>query len=174
MKDRCSARNLFPVFFVCFIVKGWKSMLRRAMVIYRLSLLSFIHRLRHDFARELVIGFCGFILLSLFYYIFNDFLNEEVKNISGPMRQFFAEILAYVLTGIGMVAVIRMIRNELSDPRSHGRSFAQLGESRSVIFLYLCLRIPSLILDDFWIWFLMNFAWNCSRCCWRSRLTVGM
>ena len=124
-------------------------MLRRAMVIYRLSLLSFIHRLRHDFARELVIGFCGFILLSLFYYIFNDFLNEEVKNISGPMRQFFAEILAYVLTGIGMVAVIRMIRNELSDPRSHGRSFAQLGESRSVIFLYLCLRIPSLILMIF-------------------------
>lgn len=124
-------------------------MLRRSMVLYRLSLMSFIHRLRHDFARELVIGFCGFILLSLFYYIFNDFLNEEVKSISEPMREYFGEILAYVMIGIGIIACSRMISTERSDPRSHGRAFAQLGENRRVISMYLCLRIPTLILIIF-------------------------
>lgn len=58
---------------------------------------SFFHKVRSDLMREIVIGFSTLILLSLFYYVFNDFLNTELKKISTSMRETFAEALAAIL-----------------------------------------------------------------------------
>ena len=52
--------------------------------------MSFWHRLRHDWGRELTAFVCSLVLVALFLYLFNDFLNEKVVSVSETMRKSLA------------------------------------------------------------------------------------
>lgn len=108
--------------------------------------LSFFHKLRHDLIRELVVAFCSLILLALFYYVFNDFLNSQVKNISLPMRERFAETLTWILILASSLGVGRILSASFHNPRSLFRSTLFLGETPRVrhllgLFHILCVLI---------------------------------
>ena len=115
----------------------------RARYLNYLSYSSLIKRIRYDLAKEAVIGFCSLIIISLFYYIFNDFLNTEIQKISLKMRDSFAEYLANVLLIVTAIAAGRSVRNEKFDDRSCGNAFKFLGEDPKVIRKFWMLRIPS-------------------------------
>ena len=59
--------------------------------------MSALHRLRYDFAKELVVAICCGVLFATFLYVFNDFLNIQVAALSTAMRESFATILAIVM-----------------------------------------------------------------------------
>lgn len=117
----------------------------RAWFLYYLSYTSLIKRIRYDLAKEMVIGFCSLIIIALFYYIFNDFLNIEIQKISEKMRDSFAEYLANTLFLVAAIASGRSIRKEKVDARSCGNAFAFLGEDPKVLKGFWLLRIPSKI-----------------------------
>ncbi|NRA44779.1 MAG: hypothetical protein HRU09_07480 [Oligoflexales bacterium] len=105
-----------------------------------------VKRIRYDLAKETVIGFCSLIIISLFYYIFNDFLNIEIQKISLKMRDSFAYYLANAIILLSAIAAGRSIRSERLDSRSCGNAFKYLGEDPKVLRDYWLLRIPSKIL----------------------------
>ena len=106
--------------------------MKKCLFLFGIHLFSFFHKLRHDLARELVLGFCSLIILSLFYYVFNDFLNSEVKSFSPTMRDAFASVLAWILLLASAFAVGRLWRAFLHDPRSLLKTSLLIGESPSV------------------------------------------
>ena len=114
----------------------------RARFLYYLSYSSLVKRIRYDLAKETVIGFCSLIIISLFYYIFNDFLNIEIQKISLKMRDSFAYYLANAIILLSAIAAGRSIRSERLDSRSCGNAFKYLGEDPKVLRDYWLLRIP--------------------------------
>ena len=101
--------------------------MNRALKLVTLSFYQVIHRLRHDLARESVVIICGFILLSLFYYIFNDFLNIEINSLSSQMRDHFGLYLALALYASTAIASGQFIRKEFALARSFPRTAQYLG-----------------------------------------------
>lgn len=111
-----------------------------------MSIKSFFHRIWNDLARELVIAICSMVLASLFYYIFNDFLNVEIKQLSDKMQESFGSSLAYFLHLIAAIYCGRKIRDEKSNPHSIGNAFLALGENPNILKAYWGLRIPTILI----------------------------
>lgn len=131
--------------------------MKKVVVLFGIHTLSFFHKLRHDLARELVVGFCSLILPALFYYVFNDFLNSEVQKISPHMRSSFGEFLAWTLCAGSAFAGGRLLRTFYMNPHSLFRSTEFLGEDPKTrralgIFhafvVFVLLYVPTWILID--------------------------
>jgi hypothetical protein len=109
--------------------------------------------LRYDLIREIVIGICSLILLGLFYYVFNDFLNTEVKSISLTMRDRFAEVLSWVLVIGAAFAAGRWIRRFFLNPHSLWKTTFLLGESpqtRKILAVFHIFLVLLLIYGSVW------------------------
>lgn len=115
-------------------------MIGRALTLYKTFILEFLHRLRHDWARELVVLTASLVLFATFFYIFNDFLNVEVRSLSTAMRDRFAQVLAYLAWGLGAVAGASVLRRERVGDRTLSRAARTLGETSNVIVVYTVLR----------------------------------
>lgn len=115
-------------------------MISRALIMLGLSVKAFFHRLRHDFAREIVVGFSSLIILATFFYVFNDFLNVEVASLSLGMRASFAK----VATAVTMVGVAVFAGKLMAQARYGERtisSFARVaGEENGVIVIFYSLH----------------------------------
>lgn len=105
----------------------------RTFLLLKIHLLSFFHKLRHDFIREIVVGFCSLVLLGLFYYVFDDFLNVEVAKLSLAMRDRFAEALAWGILLVGAFFGGRWTKGFFVVPSSLFNRIALLGESPTVL-----------------------------------------
>ncbi|MBI2603650.1 MAG: hypothetical protein HYW48_11415 [Deltaproteobacteria bacterium] len=105
----------------------------RILLLLKIHLFSFVHRLRHDFIRELIVGLCSLVLLGLFYYIFDDFLNSELAKLSMAMRDRFAEVLAWGLLLGGAFSIGRWCRTFYAMPSSLVNRIEILGERPGVI-----------------------------------------
>lgn len=120
----------------------------RLAYLVSIHILSFFHKLRYDLARELVVGLCSLVLMALFYYVFNDFLNVEVQKISPLMRDRFAEFFAWFLLVIGAFASGRLMRQFFSAKQTLYQSLGFLGEDpkyRTTLAIFHCLGILSLV-----------------------------
>ncbi len=122
-----------------------------------LHVLSFFHKLWHNFIRECVVALCSLILLALFYYVFNDFLNQEVRKISPKMRDDFAMVLAWILIFAGAFSGGRLIRAFFVSPRSLFKTIQLFGEEpavrKTLALFHICL-VLSVIYGP--IWYVVN------------------
>lgn len=69
----------------------------RAMYSLRLAFGAGWHRLRHDLTQELVVLLCGGVLLAVFFYIFNDFINEKVAQLSTSLQSTLLGIFCSII-----------------------------------------------------------------------------
>ncbi|MCB9228717.1 MAG: hypothetical protein H6618_03815 [Deltaproteobacteria bacterium] len=118
---------------------------KRSLILFRMSLMSRLRRLRYDLAKESVVAFCALVLLALFAYIFDDFINEEIRKISPGMQRAFGQGAGLLLSFIGILLTARMIRQELSAPGNVGDLVRFLGEDPQVLRSYRWLSFPVLI-----------------------------
>ncbi len=128
--------------------------MQKIMYLLGIHTLSFFHKLRHDLIRELVVGFCSLIILALFYYIFNDFLNMEVKTLSPTMRDRFAEVLAYLLVFASSLGAGRILRTFIYEERSLFQTSRMLGEApsfRKSLFAFHTFLVLSFVYVPMWI-----------------------
>ncbi len=114
-----------------------------------------MNRLRHDLVKEGVVGFSGLVLFSVFYYILNDFLNREIRQISDLLHNRFASLLLLISFLILIFLNTKLWLTEWSSSNSLYRFAERMGESPKVLALYnilrittifTCLQAPSLLL----------------------------
>lgn len=87
-----------------------------------------LRRVRYDFARELVVGICTLVLLFLFFYIFNDFINVKVGELSLELKQKFAVGFSYAIIGIVALGSGAMLRKIRHNPAELAQVSLRLGE----------------------------------------------
>jgi len=99
----------------------------RSLILAKMSFKGSLARLRHDLAKEVVVALCSLILLSLFIFIFSDFLGNRIAQIPESSRQ--------VIGLVGMMPiVIWYSRKLLSSVAIELMSTARrLGESPQVV-----------------------------------------
>ncbi len=134
-------------------------MISRALVMLGLSVKAFFHRLRHDFAREIVVGFSSLIILATFFYVFNDFLNVEVASLSLGMRAAFAKV-ATAITMVGAAVFAgKIIAKARYDDRSIS-SFARVaGEEDAVVRIFYSLHGALVVFTCHGIGWWINQRW---------------
>lgn len=111
----------------------------------KINIFSFLHKLRYNWARELVAIACSAVLVALFLYMLQDFLTEQVINISVKMYQSFTG----TLTKVSCITSGALIANSIKKSRigySELALFAQsMGESKSCLDSFLAMRLAFLI-----------------------------
>jgi hypothetical protein len=117
----------------------------RSFQLYKISLLSAYHRLRYDFARELVVAICAAVILATFGYIFNDFLNVKVKELSPPMRHAFANACAWFGLALATIVTIRLIRVARYSANSLGETALRMGEWPAAVMTFVWLRSVTIL-----------------------------
>lgn len=115
----------------------------RALRLYWLAAMEVLHRLRYEWAREIVVFLASLILFATFLYVFNDFLNVQVSSLSQAMRDRFAEVAAIVVLTAGTAAAAAALRRERLADQSLARSATALGEEPAVVRLFVVLRAAS-------------------------------
>ena len=122
-------------------------MISRVMYLYWLTWKGGIQRIRFDLVRELVVGFCTIIMAGLFYYIFDDFLNSSLIELSSSLRETAGSFLGIAVISLCSIACGLSIRRERLDDCAIGNSALSLGESPQAVRYFWLLRIPTLIVN---------------------------
>lgn len=115
-------------------------MTTRSLYLLRTQLFSLFHKVRHDLAGEIVVAMCGVILAATFFYVFRDFIQEQVKELSEEMFQSFAQVTGHVILAATAGAMARSLRQAR---RPHAPSLAHtahlLGEEKRTLFAFQVL-----------------------------------
>ena len=105
---------------------------QRLFHLYRIQAQSLLHRLRHDLAGEIVVGVCSVILAATFFYVFRDFLQEQVKLLSEEMFSKFAAVGSHMIMLATALTMVRHLRRYRDPTRSRLSLTAKiLGETTS-------------------------------------------
>src|SRR5262249_17466990 len=91
-------------------------------------------------AREVVVAVCSVVLAATFFYIFNDFLNVEVRALSQRMRDVFAHGASVIVLLVATAIAERTIKHERLAQESLASSAKRLGEHQQVATLFSWLR----------------------------------
>ena len=83
--------------------------------LFFLSLKALWHKLYFDVYREIVIFISSFIIISLFLYIFDDFLNTQIATISKPLQNYFTTWIERCLIFILPILCFRHLQKERQD-----------------------------------------------------------
>jgi hypothetical protein len=123
--------------------------LNRALKLFHLELASLLRKVRYDLAREIVVAICSLVIFALFLYVFNDFLNGEVAQVSQAMRNKLGEIGAttvFLTSGVLLYrALVRMDRED----DAIGKFASSMGEAPNAISQYTFVTVTMRILASF-------------------------
>src|SRR5262245_32004906 len=103
-------------------------MLNRLLYCYTIRLKSFFRRIYYDLAKELVVSISALTIFATFLYIFNDFLNVEIQNLSTKMRERFAETINYVVLFLATWICARSLKEEMVSEENWMALFSRVGE----------------------------------------------
>ena len=118
-------------------------MIFRSLFLYLIGIKGFFRKLRFDLGRELVVGLSAVVLGSLFYYVFNDFINTEVASLSQAMRDSFAHFLGWVLLVGAAIGTGRTWRDEYRGRQTVAAFSQWLGDAPPVPQTVLVLRLAT-------------------------------
>ncbi|MDE3270109.1 MAG: hypothetical protein OYH77_07480 [Pseudomonadota bacterium] len=93
---------------VVFGKTGWQLALR----LHLIRCWSLWHRLRYDLVKELVVALCLSMLIATYSYIFADFLQRIVAEVSTAMYLLFSRYCAYLVALLAGAWVGRSLRQE--------------------------------------------------------------
>lgn len=108
----------------------------RALQLLIIDLYAVGHRLRHDLGKELAALVASLILLATFIYVFDDFLNVQIAEVSQAIRNGIARAAGFSLLLGGILGATRAIARDYRNPSSCRNMAKSLGEHPSVIAWY--------------------------------------
>ncbi len=121
----------------------------RTMYSLRLAFGAGWHRLRHDLIQELVVLLCGGVLLAVFFYIFNDFINDKVAHLGGVLQQQLLGIFCGAILFLsGWMSAVLFAREAWQEFSLH-RWQHRLGEHPKLLRHFLILYACCLALGGF-------------------------
>lgn len=107
------------------------------MLLLTIELKAFARKIAYDFYREIVVLICAVVIVSLFYYIFNDFLNSHIKQISAQLWQqlsLWGHITCSILVS---VLIARVIQHRFTAQESILQWLQEIGETGGIRSAYL-------------------------------------
>lgn len=167
----------------------------RSFYLLWISLLAVGRWLWFNLAKELVVFICVVSIVATFVYVFDDFLNRAVADISLTMRATFAELSAKIVAVICGWSLGRFVRQEKSNnyallqkhlPTTAGQRLVFHGTRCCLVFsvtlttLFVCCRYL-LQISDYWtvvvifggaLLFSVSIARHRQRSINRRRLTL--
>lgn len=126
----------------------------RTRLLFRSTIQATVHRLRYDFIQEFVVFLCSAIIFSTFLYIFDDFLNEDIAQVSKLLRNQLAGPCLIVAWCLATTLTYRLLKAEITDDTSWSSWAARQGECpanvRSLLF-WRSVMISVAIHSVFWL-----------------------
>jgi hypothetical protein len=120
------------------------------------------------------VAICSVVVFALFFYVFNDFLNVEIKDLSSAMRDTFGAALAIVFALTASLFAGRKIHQEKNSPDTLFYSARFLGESQKVLRQYWMMRkvtiISAFYLPTFYL--IQNYLYKLDRNLFISTLLI--
>ncbi|MDB2447104.1 hypothetical protein N9W79_00610 [bacterium] len=113
--------------------------------IYLTWVKSLFHKIFADLGKELVIAICGAVLIGLFFYMFTDFINSQLKTIPQATQDKVISIFTYILCFIAASLSVKIIKND--NPSAHFSISGWLnamGETPASITGFRVLRAVSI------------------------------
>lgn len=104
------------------------------------------HRLRHDFGKELAVLAASLILLATFIYVFNDFLNVQIAEVSATVRERIAALISVATLSSAVIGAARNVVKDLNNQASCRAMAQALGETSQVIAWYDAGRSLTIVL----------------------------
>ncbi len=117
----------------------------RLFKLYLIGIKSFFHRLRHDLGRELTVLIASLVLFATFSYVFNDFLNVQVRSLSLRMREAGGLAATLVVLLVATISSARFLRGERVGEQTLRRWSTAIGEERANVLGYLVLRFATVL-----------------------------
>ena len=118
------------------ITQGHGMSINKSIQYLGTDLKAFGRRLGNDLASELVVALSVAVILALFFYMFRDFLNVKLRDLSPTLAQRGSQIFAVILL-IGVTAVLAGAEAKRQhDVQSLSAMLRRLGESESILSRY--------------------------------------
>ena len=121
----------------------------------KINILSFLNKLRYNWARESVAVICSGIMVAVFWYMIQDFLEDQVIHISIKMYQAFKSTLTTVSFLLMGIALARSIQKYLGNRPGIVTFAMSIGESDNNIFKFIAIQFvvssTAVILGTVWI-----------------------
>lgn len=118
----------------------------RPLFLYFMMMASAARRVLFDFGRELATLVASAVLFATFMYVFDDFLNVQVKGLSPAMRERFALYSAVLVGVLGVTAAARALRAGRTDERAFSSFARYVGEEKSVLMVFGILRTVTILI----------------------------
>lgn len=107
---------------------------------------SALRRLRYDLIRELVVLFCAALLGATFYYIFNDFVNEQMGKLRPDLKSKTVMVLSWVLLLLITQWQANRVRLYVWSQKSLYRMSLRLGSTHSHARVFLIVTLGIFLL----------------------------
>jgi hypothetical protein len=101
---------------------------------------GFGRKLRYDLAREVVVLLCVTVLLALFYYVFNDFINEKLADVSQKLKIIVSYVVALAMTALFYGYVRQSIRHAMYDTPNVSSFAKWMGVSEGVTKKFMFIK----------------------------------
>ncbi|SMF21429.1 hypothetical protein [Pseudobacteriovorax antillogorgiicola] len=114
--------------------------LHRSVTLSVIFIRSLMNKIRYDLIREIVIGVCSLVLILLFLYIFQDFINVKLAATAPASQAGFAAAFSYFLFCIASLYMMKTFRSWAHHEESLEKTTRRLGENPQTIRAYIIIK----------------------------------
>ena len=111
-----------------------------SVVLYKMYLRSIFTRIYYDLIQELVVGTCSCVMVSLFLYMFQDFINVKLAVIPSQTQEMVARIFAFLIYLLSLSYSLKTIKSWKSELNSFESFGLLVGTKPTHIRLFLIVR----------------------------------
>ena len=138
----------------------------RSLSLTKLYIISFWNRLKLDLARELTVAICATVLIALFVYMFNDFIQIKISSLDQSVRSIIGQSIAIACFLAASLWLYRVLRLDDREPSGIYIFALRLGETRSNLHqfrLQKTMMLCSILYALTWLLterFLWSWSWE--------------
>ena len=114
--------------------------LQNSLNLYAIYLKSLINKVWFDLIREIVVAICSSVLILLFIYIFQDFINVKLAVIDEATQVGFARSFSVIILVIVSSYLARCFQRWKSQKESLEKMAQRLGENPATISTFLIMK----------------------------------
>lgn len=113
---------------------------KRICFLYTLYTKSVFRKIWYDLIREIVIGLCSIILIMLFVYMFQDFINVKLAAISAPIQERFGQGLSLLAGSLACLYLAKTFKYWRETNESIEKTSNRLGETPENTLVFVILK----------------------------------
>lgn len=132
-------------------------MIKRALVVLWMHISSLFNMLKSNLANELTLALCSSTVLILFFYIFHNFISEQLNQVSGLASYYLGNFFAFFVLFSISIFMGKRINLFFHSPQNTYCFAKNIGEEPRVLLFFQVLYLPFFILVVYLpFWFIVT------------------